>query len=133
MLARNTRLRSNSLANYEVKARPFSTFSPPSGGSDYSHVSTFRYVQHYYSIPTHHRHKRDSSLYMELRIFSPSTMLIPYLHTSIKRSLPIFGDNDHVGGYVILNPSCSPAGRLLISVRCQVHIPLPELMIGHEA
>jgi hypothetical protein len=55
---------------------------------------------------------------MDIKIYSPSIKLIPYPQLNIKRSLPVFGDDDHVGGVVTLNPNCSHSGRLIVSVRC---------------
>jgi hypothetical protein len=60
---------------------------------------------------------------MEIRIHSRSVKLVPYPGTDMKRSLPIFVDDDHVSGYVILDPSYShPGGRLSVSVRVRKSI-----------
>lgn len=51
---------------------------------------------------------------MDLFIYSPSVMdaTIPG-----QKAIPVFGDNDQVGGKVILDPTCSHSGRLSVSVR----------------
>lgn len=50
---------------------------------------------------------------MELRVNSPS---VKPVSAEDKRTMPVFGDGDKIGGMVILDPSCSPAGRLTVSV-----------------
>jgi hypothetical protein len=55
----------------------------------------------------------NRSLQMELRIFSPSVKAVS---SEDKRTMPVFGDGDQIGGVVQLDPSCSPSGRLTVSV-----------------
>ena len=66
-----------------------------------------------------------SSLQMEMRIQSATSRVIN--HRSMKQSIPVFGEQDRVGGYVILSPDCSPSGRLVITVSPQGHL-LPSFM-----
>lgn len=49
---------------------------------------------------------------MEARIYSPSVKVLP----EGNKILPVFGDRDQVGGFIILDPACQ-SGRLMLSVR----------------
>ena len=66
-----------------------------------------------------------SSLQMEMRIQSATSRVIK--HRNMKQSIPVFGEQDRVGGYVTLSPDCSPSGRLVITVSPQGHL-LPAFM-----
>jgi hypothetical protein len=64
-----------------------------------------------------------SSLYMELQIYSPSVKVMQHKHQNSTRPLPVFGDNDQVGGKVFLHSNCPPYGRLSVSVSLASLIP----------
>ncbi|KAJ7158185.1 hypothetical protein C8R43DRAFT_1124808 [Mycena crocata] len=86
---RSTRSRAKS------DAMPPSSFAPVSSPS-YSHVSSYR------------------SLQMELLLYSPYVKVVPSAW-SANHTLPVFTNNDVVGGKVILDPSCQ-VGRLVLTI-----------------
>ncbi|KAF7426121.1 hypothetical protein PC9H_008487 [Pleurotus ostreatus] len=92
MLVRIPRRRFDSVSSGESRQPP-SSFTPAPA---YAHVSTYRTLQ------------------MEMQIQSPSLKACEMDHAP---PLPVFSDHDQIRGRVILDPSCSSSGRLVISMK----------------
>ncbi|KAF8887600.1 hypothetical protein BD779DRAFT_1672726 [Infundibulicybe gibba] len=88
------RRRGESLSSSE-SSHPRPQYVPP---PLYAHVSTYR------------------SLQMELQIYSSSIKVMEQERRLNRGPLAVFGEQDRVSGRVILDPSCSPTGRLSISI-----------------
>lgn len=52
-----------------------------------------------------------------MQIYSPSVKVVKHAGVGASRSYPVFSDQEKIEGRVMLDPSCSQAGRLTISVR----------------
>ncbi|KAF9262263.1 hypothetical protein L218DRAFT_929470 [Marasmius fiardii PR-910] len=84
------------------ESRPPSSFLPLSPTSSTTTSSSYPHVSNYRSLMT------------VLRVYSPSVKVVNSNHTPAM--IPAFGSGDKVGGTVELDPGCSKAGRLSISI-----------------
>ena len=103
-------------------------------GITYPHISVCRCVTDrtcHHGMYATHTHAR--SLHMEVQIASPSVKVVHQEELQTSRSLPVFHENDRVGGRIILDPACYQSGRLSISVRTfilfHVRIPYRQMII----
>jgi len=52
-----------------------------------------------------------------MQLYSPSVKMVKQSVLDGMISCPVFGDHDKVEGKIMLDPTCSQSGRLVISVR----------------
>jgi hypothetical protein len=52
-----------------------------------------------------------------MQLYSPSVKMVKQSVLDGMISYPVFGDHDKVEGKIMLDPTCSQSGRLVISVR----------------
>lgn len=100
-------------SSWTNKARPYPSEAPKMDLT-YPHISVCRQVT--YRITVYISTKSlVSSLKMEIHITSPSVKI---LHDDLRtsRSLPVFHNNDRVGGQIVLDLTCYQSGRLSVSV-----------------
>jgi hypothetical protein len=83
----------------------------------YPHISVCRCVTDRTRRGVYATHTHTRSLHMEVQIASPSVKVVHQEELQTSRSLPVFHENDRVGGRIILDPACYQSGRLSISVR----------------
>lgn len=58
----------------------------------------------------------NSALPLEVHLFSPSIKSVTYGNPNLSRLLSVYGEHDQIQGRVIVDPSCSNTGQLVVSV-----------------
>jgi hypothetical protein len=66
--------------------------------------------------PQHPNRTAYRALPLEIHLYSPSVKSMTYDNRQLSRLLSVYGEHDQIQGKIILDPSCSFTGRLIVSI-----------------
>lgn len=84
------------------------------------------------TVPTYSNRTIYRALPLEVHLFSPSIKSVTYGNPNLSRLLSVYGEHDQIQGRVIVDPSCSNTGQLVVSIEGAFCYSGPEV-IGSTA